>query len=207
MFLNKIIGIGGDMASGKSYLVREVMGQKRKRFKFRSVTCEMTPEKKLVCIGKYDGTKYPGTDFMYHKNLEKDILELLNRLDHDVKYRGYSIIFEGDRLFKDSFIHQLMAVYDCTFIMLRVTEDTCFRRHMKRRDNQKMQCIRDKERRNNNMLIKHPYIIPMNNNTEEEHQLILDCIASLVGETDGLQNSNPKLQARTGIEGQNATIP
>ena len=86
-----------------------------------------------------------------------------------------------------------MSAHDCSFLMLRVTTDTVFRRHTKRKGNQKMECIRNKDRRNNNMLIKHPYVIPMDNNTEEEHNAILEYIESICRGEDGIQNCNTEL--------------
>lgn len=176
------------MASGKSYLVRELLGKSRKRGVFKNIVFEFNPSRKLFAIGKYDKSRYPGTDFMYHPELESNVFDFLLWVEQT--HPDHLVVFEGDRIYKDVVIDQIHPRFDCTFIMLMVTEETCFHRHMKRQDNQQMKQIRLKERRNANMLKRHPYIVPFDNNTEEEHTKIFDYIMSFTTHRSSDDESN-----------------
>lgn len=181
----KIIGIGGDMASGKSYLVRTLLGLHRTRAIFRSVTVEFTrlTNVTLLAIGKYDQSRYPGTDFMYHPNLETDVLACLNLINTNKTIgERVGVIFEGDRLFKNKFINMIKDVFPIKLIMLQVTQDVIFKRHMLRCDNQQMKQIMLKEKRNRNLLKSNPLISPMDNNTPEDFNNITSFILSEIGE-------------------------
>lgn len=173
----KVLGIGGDMASGKSYLVRQLLGPTRKRGAFKNIVFEYNPARRLFAIGKYDKSRYPGTDFMYHPQLESNVFDFL--LWVEATHPDSLVVFEGDRVYKDVVIERIRPRFDCTFIMLTVTEETCFLRHMKRQDNQQMKQIRLKERRNQNMLKRHPFITPMANNTPDDYKTIVQFILGM----------------------------
>jgi hypothetical protein len=175
-----IIGIGGNLASGKSYLIRHLLahrqlGRTRQRAIFKSITVERNPTLKLFAIGRYDDTRYPGTDFMYTPTLEADVITFATTIV-PTHYPDHFVIFEGNRLFKSSFINTIThhPALDVTLIMLTVTPDTLFHRHLLRQDNQTITDITANDRRNTNLLKKYPTIIQLPNNTQKDFTTLLE---------------------------------
>jgi len=175
-----IIGIGGNLASGKSHLARHLLGNNRQRTTFKSLTVERNPTLKLFAIGKYDHTRYPGTDFMYTPTLESDVITFATTIV-PTHYRDHFIIFEGNRLFKPSFIDQITRhpTLDVTLIMLTVTSNTLFHRHLLRGDNQTITDITANDRRNTNLLKKYTDIIQLPNNTQQDFTTLVERILHL----------------------------
>lgn len=174
----KIIGIGGNLATGKSYLIRHLLGRTRQRAVFKSITVERNPTLKLFAIGRYDHTRYPGTDFMYTPTLESDVITFATTIV-PTHYPDHFVIFEGNRLFKSSFIDLITRhpSLDVTLIMLTVTPDTLFHRHLLRQDNQTITDITANDRRNTNLLKKYTDLIhPLPNNTEQDFTTLVERI-------------------------------
>lgn len=174
----RLIGIGGDMASGKSYIAKYLLSPKKQRTQFRSITVERSPTRKLFIIGKYDDTRYPGTDFMYTPTLEHDVITFVTEIVAH-RYPDHFTLFEGTRLFKPTFINTITRHpdIDCHLIMLQITESTSINRHLHRQDNQSLREIDNQHRRNLNLLERYNNLIhPMPNNTPEDFTAIIERI-------------------------------
>lgn len=96
----RLVGIGGAPASGKSTLMKWIIKGLGQGSEGKAGTLRYTayPEKKAVVLGIYDGRAFQGTDALSMSVLPKT-LECLRKWDASEKMSGWTVLFEGDRLF------------------------------------------------------------------------------------------------------------
>lgn len=104
----RVVGIGGLPASGKSTLVKAVVRAMGGWEKFRRVRVDpirgyMIDELGLLIIGLYGRDTYSGTDRL-STNLQGPALALLSDAAGNPALGIRRVLFEGDRLFTESFI-------------------------------------------------------------------------------------------------------
>lgn len=137
----KIIGIGGEPATGKTTLMRELIRRickGRKQLKKKLKTCKFTvyPESQVIVLGVYDNKPFGGTDRL-SMAVQPDAKNLILNLIDNPEYDNYTILFEGDRLFNLSFINWLKSQNILTFLyILKVGDSILNNRHLERKDKQ-----------------------------------------------------------------------
>lgn len=133
-----IIGIGGEPATGKSTLMRELL----KRFLLPGVAFKAGLVSgtmhwshnglSVAVLGRYDEEdRFPGTDRL-SMAASPAVIEWL-----DSPGRAKIVLFEGDRLFTRKFIDACGARTEpCRFFMLHTAATELTRRHEERKDTQ-----------------------------------------------------------------------
>ena len=99
----RVVGVGGEPASGKSELILAVLpalGPPRP-FAWRAVRGEVRGG--VLVLGVYDGKPFPGTDRL-STTVQADAIRLLGGL---VSLKA--ILFEGDRLFNATYMAACLA--------------------------------------------------------------------------------------------------
>ena len=104
----RVVGIGGLPASGKSTLVKAVVNALGGWEQFRRVNADpirgyMMDESGLLIIGLYGQETYCGTDRL-SMNLQAPTLSLLSDAAGNPALGIRRVLFEGDRLFTESFV-------------------------------------------------------------------------------------------------------
>jgi hypothetical protein len=104
-----ILGVGGEPATGKTTLfrrVREELPGAAEVFKYKSMQAERWDEAKVVFLGFYaEGDRYGGTDKLglsVQPDASHFLREGLKELEGPP--HAWTVLFEGDRLFNDSFL-------------------------------------------------------------------------------------------------------
>lgn len=146
----RVTAIGGVPASGKTTLMRAVLDKVTKSgvigIRTKHGKCWVTefPELRLSVLGIYDNGVFDGTDKL-SMAVQPDALDYLNDLAR--RYREtWSAMFEGDRLFNDSF---LTSLQDCKFrldvVILEVDSETQAARFKARGSNQNPTFLKGRE--------------------------------------------------------------
>lgn len=137
----RVLAIGGAPASGKSTLVRSIIKKLGpvKRKKTDLLVYEVYEQSKVIVLGYYtDEDTFGGTDKLsmaVQKDAER-LLELWS--DHD-RREGWTVLFEGDRLFNSSFltfIEGLRKNAKLYIYILQAREQMLTSRHKSRGDTQ-----------------------------------------------------------------------
>lgn len=144
----KVIAIGGEPGAGKSTLM--------KRFIEEIKAVPMYNEYKLVpylqyfdifILGKYEeGEVFSGTDRM-SMAVQPEAVKFLASLPENA-----IVLFEGDRLFNNSFLEHCNENYDTKIIYLKTTKDVRTERYKDRGSNQNETWLRGRESKINNIL-------------------------------------------------------
>lgn len=119
----KIVGIGGEPATGKTTVVRkiiELIDENPKMFKLNTCVVTHFPEKKYMVMGIYSGRVNDGTDRL-SMAVQPDAASFLNYMRGLPVFHDYKVVFEGDRLFNQKFLEQSIAnvgLKDVLFIIL-----------------------------------------------------------------------------------------
>lgn len=133
----KVIAIGGVPATGKSTLMKALVED------LGGLTEVTQPEKlvyghaydKVFIFGRYDGDNaFPGTDRM-----SMAVQPMAKKYIEDRKDEDLTVIFEGDRLFNQSFltfIYETIKPEDLFILILKASKDEVSKRHVDRADTQ-----------------------------------------------------------------------
>lgn len=133
----RIVGIGGEPATGKSFLMGKIRerlglpGALRRSWEKVMVWSEFADSKACV-LGIYDGGAYGGTD-----RLSMAVTPVAVRWlpIARAQYPGYTIFFEGDRLFTANFIAECRKYAElCDFLILSASDNTKATRRFARSD-------------------------------------------------------------------------
>jgi GTPase SAR1 family protein len=131
----KIIGIGGEPASGKSSIVRHFYNEKFQKLIYSGQRIgSINRQSKIIILGIYDEFGFCGTDRLSFA-VQPKIVKFIDYANSVKELDGYKILFEGDRLFNSSFI-VANSNLDCKYILLTCSKDELERRHKDRKDNQ-----------------------------------------------------------------------
>lgn len=109
----RVIGVGGVPASGKTHLMRAVMaalGEQPQPFQYKKLLKgHVFPQHKFLVLGVYAPDEpFAGTDRL-SMSVMPVALEFLAVAEADKRLDGYIILFEGDRLFSESFLAEAEA--------------------------------------------------------------------------------------------------
>ena len=130
----KVIAIGGVPASGKTTLMNELRSklEYKTNFKFGKLVGECYTNN-VFLLGIYDGKLFSGTDRL-SMAVQPDAVKFLNKLN--TMPENYTVIFEGDRLFNQSFIEEIKKSCEYSLYMLVVDPKIIDDRHIIRKDTQ-----------------------------------------------------------------------
>jgi broad-specificity NMP kinase len=128
----KIVAIGGEPGSGKTTLMKELLSN----YTFIPLYDKVKLVPYLRCeniyvLGKYEETGYAqGTDRM-SMAVQPEAIKFLESLPKESV-----VLFEGDRLFNQSFLEHCNNNYDLNIIYLKTTKETRKERYKERGSNQ-----------------------------------------------------------------------
>ena len=123
----RIIALGGEPATGKSYIMRRILKHYNPKYSFvyNLITGRYCKKNDIYFIGIYDRKAFSGTDRL-SMACQPDFIELVKRNNNS------TFVFEGDRLFNQSLFDKL----SCNIFVLSVSKDIIDLRHSIRKDNQ-----------------------------------------------------------------------
>jgi pantothenate kinase len=172
--MRKIIAIGGEPATGKSTIMKKFISlfddlQPMEPVKLVPLT--YSEKNDLFILGKYEeGEKFGGTD-RYSMAVQPQATKFVNGYDGN-------IIFEGDRLFNQSFLELLADLPDTDLQIIYVTanRDAINQRHVDREDNQSETFTKGRRTKYENLrsnFVLMPYNKVFENNTQEDLERIV----------------------------------
>lgn len=175
----KIIGLGGEPATGKTTLfksLRDKLGT-YKQFKFKMVRGEMyehpDDERNIFILGIYDKGTFSGTDRL-SMAVQPQVMDFLKAIEVD--FKNPIVLFEGDRLFNKSFIKAIKERYDTGLYITTANEKEKQRRHISRGDTQTEQWLKGRKTKIANILKANDDIFKLPNNTEKDGKINLEIL-------------------------------
>ena len=170
--MRKIVAVGGSPGTGKTTLFREFM----KNYEWEKVEPKkMLPalyckELDLYILGKYEeGETFAGTD-----RLSMAVQPIATEF---VKETASHILFEGDRIFNQSFLEMCMGLpADLQVVFLKAPKSVLEQRYQDRGSDQSEQFLKGRETKYSNLLSNFelmPYITEFANTTYEEQAKVL----------------------------------
>jgi uridine kinase len=158
IIMAKVILIGGEPATGKTSIMREVKSGFGTcvNFKYGLVRGENTNG--IYFIGVFDGDKFEGTDKL-SMAVQGDFIDFVKNYlrEDDV------VILEGDRLFTKSLIEELKP----EIIIIECDDDVLEKRHKIRKDSQSETFLTGRRTKINNIKQAYKHRI-LNNNNEDD---------------------------------------
>lgn len=165
----RVVGIGGEPATGKSSVMWTILKTLSKEEKPRLFKCGMVrgmyfEVQKILVVGIYeDGQKFAGTDRL-SMAVQPEFLKML----HVEQLPFDKILLEGDRLFTGSAIREVGE--RGKWFILRASPDELFRRHLERHDTQTEKFLAGRATKYMNILAEFPAVKILNNNTRAEQE-------------------------------------
>lgn len=161
-----VVGIGGEPATGKTTLMREAMTVLGESTEFKYKLCrghKFTAAKVLV-LGIYDGTKFAGTDRL-SMAVQPDAVALVEKMSHTPSYNGWTLLYEGDRLFNSSFIQAVANIAPHRFYLLTASDEQKEQRHLKRQDSQPAKWLAGRATKCKNITEQCAFVMKLRNET------------------------------------------
>ena len=174
----KLVAVGGSPGTGKTTLFRKFM----ERYEWEKVEPKkMLPalyckELDLFILGKYeDGETFAGTD-----RLSMAVQPVATEF---VKETTSNILFEGDRIFNQSFLEMCMELpnTELDVVFLSVPKDILQQRYQDRGSDQSETFLKGRETKYSNLLSNFdlmPYITEFVNTNLEEQGKVLEFLES-----------------------------
>lgn len=169
----KIIAVGGQPGTGKTTLFRKYMegkdwivGEPAKL-----VSASYNADRDLYILGKYEeGETFAGTDRLS--------MAVQPPLQEWIASHNCNILFEGDRVFNQSFLEFCMGLpnTDLQVVYLKAPKDLLEQRYKDRGSEQSEQFLRGRETKYSNLLSNFelmPYITEFANTNLEEQAKVL----------------------------------
>jgi len=171
--VRKIIAVGGSPGTGKTTLFRKFMEDKQwiATEPAKLVSASYNTERDLYILGKYeDGEVFAGTDRLS--------MAVQPNLQEWIQTHNCNILFEGDRVFNQSFLEFCMGLPDTELqvVYLKTTKDVLEQRYKDRGSDQSEQFLRGRETKYSNLLSNFelmPYITEFSNTNLEEQGNVL----------------------------------
>jgi len=169
--MRKLIAIGGEPACGKTTIMKRFLEEKNLQSvePKKLVSSMYDVNNKLYILGKYGSDElFPGTDKL-SMAVQPNAIEFLKECKDN-------ILFEGDRLFTQSFLEEAVNLVDRGELELRIiiiTADPSIvsKRHHDRGDTQSEKFLKGRVTKYENIMssfILMPYIEVMTNNDEKD---------------------------------------
>jgi len=177
--MRKIIAIGGEPGTGKTTLVRKFMSQLTWEAvePVKLVNAMYCKEKDLYVLGKYEeGETFAGTDRLS--------MAVQPAVKEFVLSTTSNILFEGDRVFNQSFLEFLAEQPDTELdiVFLTAEPDTLKARYADRGSDQSETFLKGRKTKYENLLTNFtlmPYTLKFSNETESEQNDVLAFISKL----------------------------
>jgi broad-specificity NMP kinase len=171
--MRKIIAVGGQPGTGKTTLFRKFMEGKNweKVEPKKMLPALYSKELDLYILGKYeDGETFAGTD-----RLSMAVQPIAQEF---VKETTSNILFEGDRIFNQSFLEFVMNTQgvDLQVVYLKVPDSTLKERYIERGSDQSETFLKGRATKYSNLLSNFelmPYITEFSNTNLEEQGKVL----------------------------------
>lgn len=170
----RIIAMGGEPASGKTVVFKRFKkGKKTKRFKHGQLRGEIDKKNKLIYLGVYESKigedSFCGTDRL-SMSVQPDALAFVKKASK--KYEGYTLLFEGDRLFNQKFLNAVRR-YGLVTIVLDVDSKTLNKRHKEREgDNQSATFLKGRKTKIRNIVADNDIILMKHNSTGDTKKIV-----------------------------------
>jgi len=179
--VRKIIAVGGRPGTGKTTLFRKYM--EGKNFHpvepAKLVSANYESSRDLYILGKYEeGETFAGTDRLS--------MAVQPALQEWIASHNCNVLFEGDRVFNQSFLEFAMELPDTELhvVYLKAPEDTLKERYADRGSDQSEQFLRGRETKYNNLLSNFElmsYTTEFNNTNLDEQAKILAFLDKQLG--------------------------
>jgi broad-specificity NMP kinase len=172
--MRKIVAVGGSPGTGKTTLFRKFMENKtwEKVEPKKMLPALYCKELDLYVLGKYEeGETFAGTD-----RLSMAVQPIAQEF---VSETTSNILFEGDRIFNQSFLEFAMDLPNTELhvVFLTVPKDLLEQRYKDRGSDQSEQFLKGRATKYNNLLSNFalmPYITEFANTNLEEQSAVLD---------------------------------
>lgn len=172
----KVIAIGGEPGAGKTTLMKKLI----ERFDVQPTydSFKLVPylcKDNIYVLGKYeDGETFAGTDRM-SMAVQPEAVKFLASLSSDS-----IVLYEGDRLFNNSFLEHCNENYDLSIIYLKTDKSVRQERYKERGSNQNETWLQGRETKVSNILTNMTLMFVtenyLNNNIEEQKRIIEEII-------------------------------
>lgn len=167
----KIVAVGGQPCSGKSTLMQLILSREKDRTSFkygllRGIYCNFS---KFFVFGLYpENETFGGTDRL-SMAVQRDATSFLQG---PMATGKDNLIFEGDRLFNQSFLAVCAAQGELKTIVLTTTPEILKTRHSERGDSQSEIFLKGRVTKYANLLKAVPSITVRQNSTPEQQSAI-----------------------------------
>jgi broad-specificity NMP kinase len=169
----KIIAVGGVPGTGKTTLFRKYMEDKSwiETAPAKLVVASYNQDRDLYILGKYDeGETFAGTDRLS--------MAVQPPLQEWIASHNCNILFEGDRVFNQSFLEFCMGLpnTELQVVYLKAPQTMLEQRYKDRGSDQSEQFLRGRETKYSNILSNFDlmsYITEFNNTNLEEQSKVL----------------------------------
>lgn len=176
--MRKIVAVGGQPGTGKTTLFRKFMEDKiwEKVEPKKMLPALYCKELDLYVLGKYEeGETFAGTD-----RLSMAVQPIAQSF---VSETTSNVLFEGDRIFNQSFLEFAMALpkVDLQVIYLKVPQEVLTQRYTDRGSDQSETFLKGRATKYNNILSNFelmPYITEFTNTTIEDQMKVMSFIKS-----------------------------
>ena len=173
MKTRKLIAVGGQPGTGKTTLFRKFIEGKKwiEVEPAKLVSALYNEEMDLYILGKYqEGETFAGTDRLS--------MAVQPELQKWIQAHNCNILFEGDRVFNQSFLEFAMGLPDTDLqvVYLKTTKEVLEQRYKDRGSDQSEQFLRGRETKYSNLLSNFelmPYITEFSNTNLEEQGKVL----------------------------------
>jgi broad-specificity NMP kinase len=177
----KIIAVGGSPGTGKTTLFRKYMEGKALMpiEPVKLVSAMYNIERDLYILGKYEeGEVFAGTDRLS--------MAVQPPLQEWIASHNCNILFEGDRVFNQSFLEFCMGLpnTDLQVVYLKAPKELLEQRYKDRGSDQSEQFLRGRETKYSNLLSNFelmPYITEFANTNLEEQAKVLEFLEKQLG--------------------------
>jgi dephospho-CoA kinase len=172
----RVIAIGGEPGSGKSTLMKEIIGQLpnvEEKYKSTNLVPYLQSGHVYV-LGKYEeGEVFSGTDRM-SMAVQPEAIKFVDALP-----AGSIVLYEGDRLFTASFLEHCVDKHDLQILYLSTDKAVRQERYKERGSDQNEKWLKGRETKISNILSN--FLLMFNvykyeNNTLEEQKEILESV-------------------------------